>query len=101
MKICIKNKSEYFCKACDEIVLVSEKLEHEKKQHNKFFCNFCNYIGHINELDEDNCKLTELMNINTNIIKKDKLNIKLKKAREENLKKIDWQKRVCLVWLGL
>ena len=40
-----------------------------------------------NELDEDNCKLTELKNMNTNITKKVKLNIKLKKAREENLKK--------------
>ena len=48
MKIGINNKSEYFCKSCDEIVLVNEKLEHEKKQHNNFFCDFCNYIGHIN-----------------------------------------------------
>ena len=48
MKICINGKSEYFCKLCDEVVLVKNKIQHEKTQHNKFYCDFCDYVGHRN-----------------------------------------------------
>ena len=41
------DKQDYKCKSCDEIILLSEKVNHIKDVHRKFYCDFCDYIGAI------------------------------------------------------